>query len=1465
MSMRIGGITHDVFGSVGALLSHSPGKSFGELFEEKKSKLDALQATLAEAVMPKFPPMPAVKYSDIGFGIDLHKGVMPAVPLVPVPNVSMVFDIIGAVFAAISSVLPEPPAPPPVAEGEEPAELGFCESVAAVGIALIKGMAPSVKVNGHWIGNAGTSIQHLPHYILHSPFPLVEPMAEGEIFMGSSTVLADGSPFAYQYLPSLSCNLVGVPAPIRPKKMSKPKLSLKAPTSSLTTVIPAGKPVFVGGPPTIDLFALAMQLGLKGLGKLWKSWGKKLFDKLFGAVDDGNKWKKFAKCCLFGEPVDAATGRVYSENEEFRFPGAIPFVFIRRYYSDMEGASPLGRGWHHNYDVYHSQPNSDGIIRLRYTDGRFIKFPQLRDGEEFFHPVEHLLWRREERHYVLEDEQGLCYSFEADSYPQRTYHKLSRISNSSGDALQLCYDSADGNLSSLTDTAGRVFRFWYEDRRNLDHLTRISYACEDYPQVWQHCYAYNDEGLLSGVTDALGAEKLFEYNRDGLLSHLRNQLGANFYWEYEGRGVNARCVHTWGDDGILEYHTRYEQGKTYATNSLGHTTIYEYDERYLITKITSPEGGISHYVYDDFENLVLSIDPMGASTKYHYDKRGKLLSRTDALGEVANFSYDEQGRLLRAKSPMGETFERRFNEEGLVCDVFYPDGGSLHLRYKGSHPVELQDEAGRLTRLVWDKAHNLREIHEPNGAITYIEYDAMGRTQRIVHPDGGMKHYAYDLVGNLLNLIEPNGNTHHFTYNGAGQVLTAEDSDRKVSFEYGGLGDLLSRTEADRSLRFFYDNERQLRTVRNERDEFYRFTRDGNGAVIKEQGFDGQYFSYERNLSGQVVRSITPVRSSSYDYTPLGLLSKVVHHDGTVQKYGYDADGRLIFADNEQHQVLLKRGKGGAVVEEIQNGYSIKHSYNNSGQRIQMESSLGTQLQNTYNPLGQLSEAQASVGSSAAWSLQLEYDLMGRESLRRLLGGVESRTRYDRSGHVTDQVTQDVGYEVSHRSYDWDLSGKLRKLTAGSYTAEFDYDVVGTLAAARYNETDILYKLPDRIGNIYPDRFAKEARYERGGRRKEDKEWTYHFDGEGFLTQRVSKTESIERYDWIHRKLLVEPLTWTYEWDGAGQLVRVKNNDKVNLRFEYDALGRRTAKINAYGKAEQHTITRFLWDGNVPLHEWSYPLSDRPETIDDSDGRRSYASPEPQTELTTWIFDEGTFVPSAKLVGERRYSIISDYLGTPVEAYDEAGKRVWRRELDIYGRVRIEQGEVGLVPFLYQGQYLDTETGLAYNRFRYYSPETGAYISQDPIRLEAGLTNLYAYVHDVNAWVDPWGLNNIKTGVGRTHVTYRGTKNGLPYTGYASAPSNLGLMPDEIIAYRYGGNFDEFGGVAPKAVYSGDGVEGKQIARGLEQRLYEGDLKAIGGDTKKVANRQNPVGVKNPNRDKYLAAADEHLKTKGIH
>ena len=89
--------------------------------------------------------------------------------------------------------------------------------------------------------------------------------------------------------------------------------------------------------------------------------------------------------------------------------------------------------------------------------------------------------------------------------------------------------------------------------------------------------------------------------------------------------------------------------------------------------------------------------------------------------------------------------------------------------------------------------------------------------------------------------------------------------------------------------------------------------------------------------------------------------------------------------------------------------------------------------------------------------------------------------------------------------------------------------------------------------------------------------------------------------------------------------------------------------------------------------------------------------------------------------------------------YREDGEAVWSCELNSYGKVRNFQGEFKTeCPFRFQGQYHDNETGLYYNRFRYYDPESGSYLSQDPIRLAGGL-GLYSYVHDVNSWIDIFG------------------------------------------------------------------------------------------------------------------------------
>jgi RHS repeat-associated protein len=88
--------------------------------------------------------------------------------------------------------------------------------------------------------------------------------------------------------------------------------------------------------------------------------------------------------------------------------------------------------------------------------------------------------------------------------------------------------------------------------------------------------------------------------------------------------------------------------------------------------------------------------------------------------------------------------------------------------------------------------------------------------------------------------------------------------------------------------------------------------------------------------------------------------------------------------------------------------------------------------------------------------------------------------------------------------------------------------------------------------------------------------------------------------------------------------------------------------------------------------------------------------------------------------------------------YREDGEEVWTCELNSYGKVRNWQGKVKTdCPFRYQGQYEDAETGLYYNRFRYYSPEEGIYLSQDPIGLDGGL---YGYVFDTNSCIDEFGL-----------------------------------------------------------------------------------------------------------------------------
>ncbi|CAM4090607.1 RHS repeat-associated core domain-containing protein [Flavobacterium branchiophilum] len=177
------------------------------------------------------------------------------------------------------------------------------------------------------------------------------------------------------------------------------------------------------------------------------------------------------------------------------------------------------------------------------------------------------------------------------------------------------------------------------------------------------------------------------------------------------------------------------------------------------------------------------------------------------------------------------------------------------------------------------------------------------------------------------------------------------------------------------------------------------------------------------------------------------------------------------------------------------------------------------------------------------------------------------------------------------------------------------------------------------------------------------------------------------------------------------------------MKFGYDALGRRIFKHY------KQTFTNFVWDGNVPLHEF--------KTFTSKDALSN--------NVITWLFEEDSFSPIAKIKNDKHYSIVNDHLGTPYESYDDKGDLVWSRELNSNGKVLKETGIANFCPFLYQGQSFDNEIELAYNRFRYYDVEDGRYISQDPIGLLSGEFGFYNYVEDTNRWIDIFGLTKSYT------------------------------------------------------------------------------------------------------------------------
>ncbi len=300
----------------------------------------------------------------------------------------------------------------------------------------------------------------------------------------------------------------------------------------------------------------------------------------------------------------------------------------------------------------------------------------------------------------------------------------------------------------------------------------------------------------------------------------------------------------------------------------------------------------------------------------------------------------------------------------------------------------------------------------------------------------------------------------------------------------------------------------------------------------------------------------------------------------------------------------------------------------------------------------------------------MQYNELGQEIERILPGDVISQWQYDVAGRPTHHRINSQNRDTRRRVYNWDVNHQLRsmvnELTGVKVT--YGYDEFSNLVWSNQGgQFDFLHRSVDDVGNLYETKEKTDRVYGAGSRLLGTRKATFSYDDEGNLVKNVEKNGD----------------TWKYEYYGNGMMSKVIKPDNTEVTFKYDSLGE---------KSSDEKTTKTVWDGNIILHEY----------LD------NYSAKLENESLVTWIFNDGS-VPSAKITNEGNYSILSDYLGTPVEAYDEQGNRVWSAELDIYGKVNEFTGEKDFIPFRYQGQYEDVEIGLYYNRFRYYDLEQGNY------------------------------------------------------------------------------------------------------------------------------------------------------------
>ncbi|SIP72418.1 Complete genome; segment 11/17 [Xenorhabdus innexi] len=1088
---------------------------------------------------------------------------------------------------------------------------------------------------------------------------------------------------------------------------------------------------------------------------------------------DQKKGNDSGLCSKEGDPVDMATGDFLQVWPVLAIPGLLPINLSRTYRSTADLHGLFGAKWADDWSL--KLVISQGEVHYTHIDGVIYDYAT---------PDNRVLSRnRNLPHYLLTGELTgeLCLT---NRRAQLTYHfslqsgntrKLSAITDRRQNRIGFIYDK-HARLSEVTRNDGLRLRLHYLDGQL--HTIDMHEIC-DQQFVGKRLLTcqYDAQGYLNECDTFQYKHLWHEYDHKGRMIRWHDTDLTDLTITYDER---SRVLSTTSPSGYWHDSFLYDDNARITTylDGEGSETYYHYDSNGLVIREVDPLGRITRRQWRG-SLLMWESNPMGQMTSFDYNADGALIEVVLPTGGTFTYDYDEHGQLIESLLPTGENWQWHYDEQGNLTTLTNPLGHKEEYQY-GLHG-ELRQRLlpdGQTWHYAYDKHYRLAAVMMPNEETTELELDILGRLHQLTDALKQQTHYHYSddhasLNGSLTEVKLPDGVTQQVEYDSERRVVAITDGEsRTTRYQYGAFDLLVQVTRPNgTTLRFGYDRLTRLNSVTASTGEIYRYERDAAGQIIREIDFTGRILDYKYDKLGRRIQTSYPDgQQLRWYYSIMGLLVKQESWQPkdnllvlkTTTTYEYNKRHQLVKATNDDAIVEYEYDKIiGFPIRERINGREIIREWDELTGRPISESVDGNILHFGYNLSGSLNHFQLNQHTP----LIFQHDALGRETVRESANGFILASRYtaasllahQSAGQATQFFRETLAQNDPHfppqasavnRSWHYDRARNVKVIDDSRWgQTRYNYNandqILHTLfEGTRLYEEQFCYDDNGNLSQHLPTdaqgAIAQISQHQKAGRVVQQGNTRYRYDDNGRL---VEKTEHHDGF---------RPQIWRYHWNIQNQLIYCETPDGSRWQYRYDAFGRRLQKLKIHdGKLA--SINLQLWLAGKPDLE---PRADAimghnylwsgDQLIEETP---IYADATPaEGQRIRWLYVPGSLTPSARFEKDKLHYVVSDHQGTPREMLNEQGVPVWAQRLTTWGKAERSQVIASNdsdyhvnCNLRFAGQYEDEESGLYYNRFRYYNPDTAQYISPDPIGLAGGF-NPYSYVHNPTNFIDPLGL-----------------------------------------------------------------------------------------------------------------------------